>query len=415
MTSTSSAPDTAPAPRFPMHARDRRRATLGSTSSCPSTTSRRPRALGPPPARVPDASVPVRLADRHRRQREHRRHPVTRPRARRRAARRERPPARRPRAAAGRCAPPGQRQRRRRPLLHGRRSLDRPAARCCRSSPVSSPGTATSRSAPAWPPASRVVRGPRARVHLPHATTASCASPSGPASPTPSAASRRSAPTPPAQLLPEIEDEGWFFDTELLVLAQRRGLRIHEVAVDWIDDPDSRVDIVSHRAGRPARRAPAAPGHVRSRASCSIGVASTIAYALPVPAAARRARRAGRQRAGAGPHRGRQHRRPTAASPSASAGARGLVRQHAAGALVYLLALGLTGGALAVLQRPRPPSVPAARGDGARRRPAPSPPSAATSRCAPGCSPGRARRPAASSRSRSAQPCASLPTPDRSH
>ncbi|HET8980353.1 MAG TPA: dolichyl-phosphate beta-glucosyltransferase [Solirubrobacteraceae bacterium] len=46
------------------------------------------------------------------------------------------------------------------------------------------------------------------------------------------------------QLLPEIEDEHWFFDTELLVLAQRHGMRIHEVAVDWVDDPDSRVDIV---------------------------------------------------------------------------------------------------------------------------------------------------------------------------
>ena len=46
------------------------------------------------------------------------------------------------------------------------------------------------------------------------------------------------------KLLPEVRDEGWFFDTELLVLAQRRGLRIHEVPVDWIDDPDSRVDIV---------------------------------------------------------------------------------------------------------------------------------------------------------------------------
>jgi putative flippase GtrA len=47
------------------------------------------------------------------------------------------------------------------------------------------------------------------------------------------------------QLLPLVEDTGWFFDTELLVLAQRAGLRIHEVPVDWVDDPDSRVDIVS--------------------------------------------------------------------------------------------------------------------------------------------------------------------------
>src|SRR3954447_10836043 len=48
-----------------------------------------------------------------------------------------------------------------------------------------------------------------------------------------------------ARLLPLVEDTGWFFDTELLVLAERTGLRIHEVPVDWVDDPDSRVDIVA--------------------------------------------------------------------------------------------------------------------------------------------------------------------------
>ncbi|MFZ1669570.1 MAG: bifunctional glycosyltransferase family 2/GtrA family protein [Candidatus Nanopelagicales bacterium] len=47
------------------------------------------------------------------------------------------------------------------------------------------------------------------------------------------------------QLLPLVEDSEWFFDTELLVLAQRSGMRIHEVPVDWTDDPDSRVDIVA--------------------------------------------------------------------------------------------------------------------------------------------------------------------------
>jgi putative flippase GtrA len=45
-------------------------------------------------------------------------------------------------------------------------------------------------------------------------------------------------------LLPAVEDEEWFFDTELLLLAERNGLRIHEVPVDWVDDPDSRVDVV---------------------------------------------------------------------------------------------------------------------------------------------------------------------------
>ena len=46
-------------------------------------------------------------------------------------------------------------------------------------------------------------------------------------------------------LLPLTADTGWFFDTELLVLAERAGLRIHEVPVDWIDDPDSRVNLVA--------------------------------------------------------------------------------------------------------------------------------------------------------------------------
>ena len=47
------------------------------------------------------------------------------------------------------------------------------------------------------------------------------------------------------ELLPLVEDPTWFFDTELLVLAERARLRIHEVPVDWYDDPDSRVDVVT--------------------------------------------------------------------------------------------------------------------------------------------------------------------------
>ncbi|HEY3758633.1 MAG TPA: dolichyl-phosphate beta-glucosyltransferase [Solirubrobacteraceae bacterium] len=46
-------------------------------------------------------------------------------------------------------------------------------------------------------------------------------------------------------LLAEVEDDGWFFDTELLYRAERRGLSIHEVPVHWVDDPDSRVAILA--------------------------------------------------------------------------------------------------------------------------------------------------------------------------
>lgn len=104
-------------------------------------------------------------------------------------------------------------------------------------------------------------------------------------------------------LLPLVEDEGWFFDTELLVLAEDAGLRIHEVPVDWVDDPDSSVRVVAdarlalRRVWRllwgPARRLP--PGALpavsqrvvpkMSRSTrlvrfCSIGVVSSIVFAV---------------------------------------------------------------------------------------------------------------------------------------
>jgi glycosyltransferase involved in cell wall biosynthesis len=46
-------------------------------------------------------------------------------------------------------------------------------------------------------------------------------------------------------LLPFVADNGWFFDTELLVLAERAGLRTHEAPVEWTDSPDSRVRILA--------------------------------------------------------------------------------------------------------------------------------------------------------------------------
>jgi putative flippase GtrA len=109
------------------------------------------------------------------------------------------------------------------------------------------------------------------------------------------------------RLLPHVTDTGWFFDTELLVLAERAGLRIHEVPVDWVDDTDSRVDIVATAAADlkgiarllrgftsgsipvqtvaaqlSSSRKTAAPGSLLRQTVrfASIGVASTAAYLL---------------------------------------------------------------------------------------------------------------------------------------
>ncbi len=104
-------------------------------------------------------------------------------------------------------------------------------------------------------------------------------------------------------LVPHVRDTSWFFDTELLVLAERSGLRIAEVPVDWIDDPDSRVDIVATafadlrgvarmarslmRGDLPVRDLRAQLGHRSAAAEpllrqairfAAVGVASTLAY-----------------------------------------------------------------------------------------------------------------------------------------
>ena len=48
-----------------------------------------------------------------------------------------------------------------------------------------------------------------------------------------------------AEIIPQVKDEAWFFDTELLTLAEKQGFRIFDQPVMWIDDDDSRVKIVS--------------------------------------------------------------------------------------------------------------------------------------------------------------------------
>jgi putative flippase GtrA len=80
-------------------------------------------------------------------------------------------------------------------------------------------------------------------------------------------------------LMDDVVDNGWFFDTEMLVLAQRRGLRIHEVPVDWVDDPDSRVHIVSTAVTdlKGVARLLAAGPVARFM---GVGVLSTLAFAL---------------------------------------------------------------------------------------------------------------------------------------
>jgi len=180
------------------------------------------------------------------------------------------------------------------------------------------------------------------------------------------------------QLLPLVADNNWFFDTELLVLAQRAGLRIHEVPVDWTDDPGSTVDIVAtatedlkgvwrllrgFATGRIpiervrtelARDVPSTvPGVPRGMLGQllrfgAIGVASTLAYfglylllrpfgaqaanlvALLVTAVANTA----------------ANRRFT----FGISGSRGALRHHLGGLTAFAVALGLTSGSLWLLQ-----------------------------------------------------------------
>ncbi|MBF5031882.1 glycosyltransferase family 2 protein [Micromonospora sp. ANENR4] len=191
-----------------------------------------------------------------------------------------------------------------------------------------------------------------------------------------------------AELLPLVRDTGWFFDTELLVLAQRAGLRIHEVPVDWVDDPDSRVDIVATaladlrgigRLGRalvtgalplaqlraqlgrgplPAPPAQVPIGLPRQLARfAAVGVASTLAYLLLFLLA--------RGPLGAQPANLLALLLTAVANTAANrrltfgvTGRRHAGRHHLQGLLAFALGLALTSGSLAVLHATTPPSRP---------------------------------------------------------
>ncbi|MGU3654198.1 glycosyltransferase [Mycolicibacterium sp. A43C] len=176
------------------------------------------------------------------------------------------------------------------------------------------------------------------------------------------------------QLLPHVRDTGWFFDTELLVLAERSGLRIHEVPVDWVDDPDSRVDIVATAKadllgiGRLLRgfaggsipinslaaqfgsRRAAAPGSLLRQTVrfAGIGVLSTVAYlvlflVLHPLLGAQLANFAALLITAIG---------NTAANRRFTFGVRGskaVARHHVEGLIVFAVALAITSGSLAGL------------------------------------------------------------------
>jgi glycosyltransferase involved in cell wall biosynthesis len=156
------------------------------------------------------------------------------------------------------------------------------------------------------------------------------------------------------ELLAAVEDQGWFFDTELLIAAQRRGMRIHEVAVDWIDDPDSRVEIVATALGD-LRGVGRLIWQARLARFVVIGAGSTLAYAVLFVALAGTL--------------GSRGANVTALTLTAVAntvanrrftfggrGRRRIVRDQLGGLLVYAIALALTDLSLVLLHRldPRP-------------------------------------------------------------
>src|SRR5487761_18060 len=165
------------------------------------------------------------------------------------------------------------------------------------------------------------------------------------------------------RLVLRVQNRNWFFDTEFLVQAERAGLRVHELPVDWIEDPDSRVDILATAVEdirgvwrlATGRRVEAAPVRLRGQLVrfAAIGVMSTVAYAalywmlrgfLP-PVASNTvalvvtaiANTAANRRLAFGVR-----------------GANGLLRAHAGGLAAFAVALVLTNGAIGALELIKP-------------------------------------------------------------
>jgi len=101
------------------------------------------------------------------------------------------------------------------------------------------------------------------------------------------------------RLLPLVDDNEWFFDTELIVTAERLGVRISETAVEWHDDPNSSVEIVPtalddlrgiwrmlhRRAASPGTGRPGQASSDQLLSFAGVGVLSTLSYLLLFTAA----------------------------------------------------------------------------------------------------------------------------------
>ena len=158
------------------------------------------------------------------------------------------------------------------------------------------------------------------------------------------------------ELLGAVHDQGWFFDTELLIAAQRRGMRIHEVAVDWVDDPDSRVDIVA-TALTDLRGVARLMSQARIARFMAIGVGSTLAYALLFVVALAGVLGSGGANLVALTLTALAN---TAANRRFTFGVRGrsrMLQHQLGGLLVYVIALALTDAALVLLHRLDPHPV----------------------------------------------------------